>query len=194
MMHIGSTVPRTYLFVPPEEKAEAEALGALWDSGSKRWYIDSAEPWARYSKWLPDEDHDEEFNITSTESYVAAATTVCPHCGVAIEVICIHCVSGVVFGDPLREFTVSDVRALSDSLARQLRAWPHYRKVLVASTGDAYFANHCSNCGAEQDDLYLHSEPDEPFFDIPAAAPGSIVLTPLAGSIELSGDEHFQVR
>jgi hypothetical protein len=43
------------------------------------------------------------------------------------------------------------------------------------------------------DDMYLHSEPGEIFFDIPSSAPGSIELTPLAGSIQLSGDEHFQV-
>ena len=42
--------------------------------------------------------------------------------------------------------------------------------------------------------MYLHSEPDELFFDIPSAAPGSIELMPLAGSIELSGDEHFRLE
>ena len=41
--------------------------------------------------------------------------------------------------------------------------------------------------------MYLHSEPDEPFFDIPRAAPGIIKVTPLAGTIRLSGDEHFEV-
>lgn len=28
---------------------------------------------------------------------------------------------------------------------------------------------------------------------LPGAAPGSIALTPLAGSVQLSGDEHFRV-
>jgi len=56
-----------------------------------------------------------------------------------------------------------------------------------------YYANHCSYCGAVLDDMYLHSEPDEPFFDIPGAAPGSIKLTPLSGPIRLSGDEHFEL-
>jgi hypothetical protein len=193
MTLIGSTVPRTYLFVPPEEKIEAEASGARWDADSKRWYIDSAEPSANYSRWLPDAEHDEEFNIASSDAYVAAATTACQRCQSPIQVICIHCASGTVSGDPLSQFTVSDVHAVSDSLECQLHPWPHYRKVVVATTGDTYFANHCPHCGAEQDDMYLHSEPDEPFFDIPAAAPGSIELTPLAGSIELAGDEHFQV-
>ena len=32
------------------------------------------------------------------------------------------------------------------------------------------FANHCPRCGAMQEDLYLHSEPDQPFFGIPEAA------------------------
>ena len=194
MTHTGSTVPRTYLFVPPEEKTEVEALGARWDSSSKRWYIDSAEPSANYSRWLPDQEGDEGFNITSSDAYVATATTACQRCHSAIQVVCIYCASGLVFGDPVSQFTVADVRTVNEPLARQLGSWPNYREVIVAKTGDAYFANHCPNCGAEQDDMYLHSEPDEPFFDIPGAAPGSIELTPLAGSIELSGDEHFQVR
>jgi hypothetical protein len=39
----------------------------------------------------------------------------------------------------------------------------------------------------------LHSEPGDPFFNIPRAAPGSIKLTPLVGRIRLSGDEHFEI-
>jgi len=73
----GSTVQRTYLFVPPEEKSEVQALGACWDADSKRWYIDSGEPSTKYSRWLPATEHEEEFTITSTEAYVAAATTAC---------------------------------------------------------------------------------------------------------------------
>jgi hypothetical protein len=189
----GSTVQRSYLFVPPEEKSEVQALGALWDTDSKRWYIDSGEPSAKYSRWLPDAEHDEEFTITSTEVYVAAATTACQRCHSAIKVICIHCESGMVRGEPLDRFAVSDVWAINDSLARQLGQWPNYRKVIVQSAEDGHFANHCPNCRAPQDDMYLHSEPDELFFDIPSAAAGSIELTRLAGSIQLSGDEHFRV-
>jgi hypothetical protein len=51
-----------------------------------------------------------------------------------------------------------------------------------------------AHCGPPQDDLYLHSEPDQPFFDIPHAAPGSIKLTPLTGTIQLNGNEHFTVE
>jgi hypothetical protein len=55
------------------------------------------------------------------------------------------------------------------------------------------FANHCSHCDALQDDTYLHCEPDEPFFNIPRATPGGIVLTALVGRIQLSGNEGFEV-
>jgi uncharacterized protein DUF5710 len=188
-----SDVERTYLFVPPEEKSEVQALGARWDADSKRWYIDSTEASARFSRWLPEAEHDEEFTITSTTSYVAAAMTSCQRCHSSIEVICIHCESGTVSGEPLTQFTVSDLREMDEALARQLQPWPNFRKVGGPDDGMSYFANHCPRCGSLQEDMYLHSEPGEPFFNIPRAPPGSITLTPLAGTIQLSGDEHFEV-
>ncbi len=135
---------------------------------------------------------DGDFTITSSDAYVAAAKVPCQRCRSSIEVICIHCASGTVSGETVDRFTVSDIWAMDEALARQLRPWPAFREVRDPD-GEGVFANHCPRCGAPQDDLYLHSEPDEPFFDIPRAAPGSIVLTPLAGSIRLSGDEHFEV-
>jgi len=44
-----------------------------------------------------------------------------------------------------------------------------------------------------QEDLYLHSEPGDPFFGIPHAPPGAITLTPLLGRVQLSGDESFEI-
>jgi hypothetical protein len=44
-------VGRIYLFVPPEEYAEVEALDACWDDASKRWYIDGGGASAAYSRW-----------------------------------------------------------------------------------------------------------------------------------------------
>ncbi|HTV95961.1 MAG TPA: DUF5710 domain-containing protein [Steroidobacteraceae bacterium] len=191
---------RTYLFVPPEEKSEVQTLGARWDADSKRWYIDASDESARFSRWLcaaPQDDesagHDAELIIASTQGHVAAAVTSCQRCHAGIEVICIHCDSGIVSGEPLTRFTVSDIWAMDEALARQLRPWPHYRRVDGTDGAAGYFANHCPRCGSPQDDMYLHSEPDEPFFNIPRAAPGTIKLTALAGTIRLSGDEHFEV-
>jgi hypothetical protein len=120
-----------------------------------------------------------------------STTTTCQRCNSNIEVVCIHCESGTVSVEPLTRFTVAHIWALEEELARQVRRWPNFRRVIESD--DEAFANHCSHCGAQQDDMYLYSEPDEPFFDILDAAPGSISLTPLPGTVRLSGDEHFQV-
>ncbi|MGH8260859.1 MAG: hypothetical protein ACREUG_14360 [Steroidobacteraceae bacterium] len=143
------------------------------------------------------------FNVASDEAYVASATVCCGRCSARTEVICIHCGSGTVSGEALTRFTLSDVWDMDDALASQLRRWPTYRRL---EDGDGYgdgagvadgdvadFANHCARCGAPQDDLELHSEPDSPFFDIPAAAAGTIRLTRLSGTIRLSGDEHYSI-
>jgi hypothetical protein len=42
--------------------------------------------------------------------------------------------------------------------------------------------------------LLEDDEPDTPFFDIPRASIASVKLTPPAGAIQLSGDEHFAVE
>lgn len=187
---------RTYLYVPPEEKVEVQALGAHWDGDSKRWYIGADESAEKFARWLPRspeaEEHDDEpFTIVSDQAYVASAMTACQQCNSNIEVICIHCESGTASGEPLTRFTVSHIWAIDEELALHLRRWPDFHKVI--DSDDGMFANHCPHCGAQQDDMYLHSEPGDPFFDIPSAARCSIRLTPLTGTVRLSGDEHFQV-
>jgi hypothetical protein len=187
-------VQRTYLFVPPEEKSEVQALGACWDADSKRWYIESNEAQVPFARWLPEAQDDEEFIITSSDAYVAAATVACLSCQSPMEVICIYCESGTVFGDPLLRFTVSNVWAMDDALERQLGLWPHFHKAGGVDADADSWANYCPHCGALQEDMVLHSEPGEPFFNIPRAEPGAIRLNALTGTIRLSGDEHFEVE
>jgi Domain of unknown function (DUF5710) len=184
---------RTYLFVPPEEKAEVQALGAQWDSSSKRWYIGPEDAPAKFLRWLPSAVEDEELTITSDEGYVAATEVACQRCGADIEVICIHCASGTSDDEHLTQFTVSDVGAMDEALANQLQRWPNFRRSKRPNGEPGNFANHCPNCNAPQEDLYLHAEPGDAFFDIPRAPPGSIRLIPLTGKIRLNGGEHFTV-
>jgi hypothetical protein len=135
----------------------------------------------------------EEFTITSDQAFVAATTVSCWNCHSSIEVICIFCESGTASGELLTQFSVSHVWAMDGALARQLEGWGNFRKVNAGGGQESYFANHCPHCGSLQDDLYLHTEPDEPFFDIPHAAAGVVRLAPLVGRVQLSGDESFEI-
>ncbi|HTB68969.1 MAG TPA: hypothetical protein VK727_22305, partial [Steroidobacteraceae bacterium] len=88
-------------------------------------------------------------------------------------------------------FTMSEIREMDEALADQLALWPHFRK---ATELDGVFANYCTRCGEPQDDRLLHSQPEQPFFDVPTAiVSGEVTYTPLIGTIRLSGAEHFLV-
>src|SRR3954464_4931010 len=107
----GTSVERTYLYVPPEERFEVEALGARWDDRLKCWYILRTEDSARFKRWLGEADCEDDFTITSDEALVAAATVACWQCHSSVEVICIYCESGTVSAEPLTHFTVSCLSA-----------------------------------------------------------------------------------
>jgi hypothetical protein len=185
---------RTYLFVPPEEKAEVEALGAHWDTALKCWYIIAGETSEKFSKWLSPFEEDEDLTIVSSEAFVAATTVRCHRCDTNIEVICIHCASGTVSDEPLSEFSVSYIWAMDEELTQQLKPWPFFRRTRASGNDPGDFANHCPHCGEVQDDLFLHSEPDHPFFDIPHAPADSIKLTRLDGTFRFCGSEHFSIE
>jgi hypothetical protein len=185
---------RRYLEIPPGDEAEAEALGARWEEESRRWFIAPGKDPEGFARWLPkDETDEEEFTVMSDEAYVASARVSCQECGEQIEVICIHCATGKVRGEPLTQFTVSSITAMDAALATELSEWPTFREVSGESDDSRYYANHCPHCGAVQEDMYLHSEPEQAFFCIPREAEGRVRLTRIAGEVCLSGDENFEV-
>jgi hypothetical protein len=185
---------RIYLYVPPEEYPEVKALGASWDEKSKCWYISTDTEPAKFSPWLPDDEDEGELNITSDEAYVVSAQVSCRKCQSNIEVICVYCEDGTdsELDEPLEQFTVSNIWAMDDALARQLERWPFFKKGFSSTVEGGYFANHCPHCGTLQDDMYLHDEPGDPFHGIPYAAPGLLKFTPLVGRIQLNGDYSFE--
>ena len=105
-----------------------------------------------------------EFNIISDEALVAQARLLCTMCVAQIEVICIFCQSGVEAGmdDGISQFMVSNIWAMDEPLAKQLKRWSEYRKV----TGEENLANHYRHGGSAQEEYLLHSEPGDVFFGI----------------------------
>src|SRR6185437_1833114 len=94
------SMDRTYLYVPPEERAAVSSAGAHWDDRLKCWYIEPGDDPARFAQWLGI-DHEVELSIISDHAHVAAATVPCCGCARPIEVICIYCETGTVSGEPL---------------------------------------------------------------------------------------------
>jgi hypothetical protein len=183
---------RIYLYVSPEEYAEVKASGACWDDHSKRWYVPQDRVSATLSRWMGGGD-DAEFGFESDEAFIAAAQTSCTSCREKIEVICIHCLSGrdLETGEALERFTLSNISSLDSALAATLERRRFYST--ANGSKDGYFANHCSCCGAVQEDYLLHSEPGDVFFCIAEAEPGSIEFTAVEGRIRVSGDCGFGV-
>jgi Domain of unknown function (DUF5710) len=186
---------RIYLYAPPEEYAELRASGACWDDDSKRWYIRSDMGTVNFSRWLGDEGDEAEFGITSDDAFVAAAQVPCLKCHESIEVICIYCESGTdsEMGEPMSQFTASNIWAMDSALAKQLERWRFFRKEIGAGSEEGCFSNHCPHCGAMQADYLLHAEPGDVFFGVSREEPESIEFTPLIGRIQLSGDYSFGV-
>jgi hypothetical protein len=142
---------------------------------------------------LPPSAQAGEFEVTSADAYVIATEVTCWKCRRNIEVICIYCETGVDVDEPLTCFTVSTIWAMDDALQYQMQGWTHFRRGSGPALHPRYFANHCPHCAAPQEDMFLHDEPENPFFSIPHAPPGTLRLTPLVGPIRLSGCCHFSI-
>jgi hypothetical protein len=192
---VSDPMERRYLYVPPEEYAEVKASGASWDDNSKSWYVAKDRAPMTFSRWLGDEAGDAEFGITSDDARVASVRVACSQCHETIEVICICCYSGTDSdsGEPLTEFTLSNIWAMDGALSRQLERWRSFKKGVGAGPGEDYFANHCPHCDAMQEDYLLHAEPGDVFFGIAHTELRTVEFTPLVGRIQLSGDYSFEV-
>jgi hypothetical protein len=83
----------------------------------------------------------------------------------------------------------TSVSEIDDTLQEQLARWPGFRFV----PAEGCFVNNCMRCGAVQDDMELHSEPDHPFFNIPDVPPTAVQLIPISGTVQLNGCESFAI-
>jgi hypothetical protein len=183
------TLNRTYLYVSFEDDEQVRSLGAHRDTERMCWYLEPGQDPGPFARWLEGDEPDEGYLITSDAAFVAASWVKCCQCDTRTEVICIFCDLGVVSGEPLEQFTVSHIWKVDDVLREQLARWPDFHPV---GSGEG-FANHCQHCGAVQDDMELHSEPDQPFFNIPRDESGRVRLIPVSGVVQLSGSESFEV-
>ena len=192
---IPLAMERISLYVPPEEYSAVRAAGGDWDDQSKRWYVpENGEP-AAFSRWLDGGGGEAGYCISVDEAFVVAAQVRCAQCRADTEVICLYGETGTdeEAGQALRQFTVSNVWAMDETLTRQLLPWHHYREVVDKGLKAGYFANHCAHCDAVQEDFWLHSEPGDVFFLVTRAEAGAVCFTRLSGPVKVSGDVGFGV-
>ena len=124
------------------------------------------------------------FDIESSEVFVASANSTCRVCRRPIEVVCLYCHSGRSDDEWLGAFRIQCLWAVDAALGGQLQRWPTYRW----SAREGKYLNHCAHCGAAQDEELLHEEPEQPFFELTREAPEGVRLQALPGRVRLSGD------
>lgn len=70
---------RTYLYVPTDEQSVAEAQGAQWDAGARKWYVPETLDPEPFKAWLPLFAEEDRLRIQGP-IFVAEAETTCWSC------------------------------------------------------------------------------------------------------------------
>ena len=144
------------------------------------------------SNGVRDGDARIDYSILSDEALVISGQAPCWKCGTGMEVICIYCQSGLVNGEPLLNFSVSNVTAVDEALRMQLARWPGFHLARRGPGAGSLYLNHCPACGISQDDFFLHCRPEGLFFRFDDSSSARFAVTALAGLVRLSGDEGFE--
>lgn len=71
--------------VPYEEKDEAKALGAFWNSDLKKWYVKDRKNYQKFEKWF---SASERYIIACDNLYLIEAEKICWKCKKTTKVIC----------------------------------------------------------------------------------------------------------
>ncbi len=135
---------------------------------------------------------DAVYRIISDEAAVVSGDVHCWNCQARLEVICIYCQTGFVDGEPMLDFSVSNITNIDESLRLQLARWPKFHPPRRQEGAAGAFANHCASCGKLQDDFYLHCQPGGIFFSFQDPRAENLQIHALHGRVRLSGDEGFE--
>ena len=137
-------------------------------------------------------DDSDVYSIVSDEAVVVCGQAPCWKCGAGMEVICLYCQTGLVNGEPLMDFSVSNITAMDPALRRQLARWPNFRPARRGPGAGSLYLNHCPACGISQDDYFLHCLPEGVFFRFDDSTSAQFEVVALAGLVRLSGEEGFE--
>lgn len=191
------------LNVPYAERDQAEALGALWEPSRRCWYVPDGLDLQPFRRWFPEQTSSlPGSNLRSAETYVVTAPWRCWSCDQTTTV------ASFLMAPGFEDFSVWEddldgqgrwgggagwcfafhIDALPSPIAAQaiMRA-PRYRRAFSQATRSAYWANHCSECGALQGDVHLFEDLGGPFLPRDARDLAELKAFRVKGVFEAAG-------
>lgn len=184
-----------YLNVPYSEKDEAKALGAKWNPGVKKWYVESKHNYHKFVRWY-------KFSNTSVivcdRLLIAVSKRSCFRCKNETPVISLATDDYVDIKEkPMiykgKIVLISEPENIPGPLRFYLKdAYNfHYGTSSIIPTG--YFANHCVHCKVIQGNNYLYEEPSGPFYFYPKSKRKELIFysIKLQDDLELGGSLTF---
>lgn len=151
------------LDVPYEEKDQAKALGAWWDTSCKKWTVSNPRDYYKFKKWI-------KGNVILSDCfYLVESKTNCWRCHKETKVLAIGVESIMeICGEPT-EFENDGIHIASgfESLPEYVLNYikKHYpiKNRFSKTINKSYLSNGCEHCDALQGDWFLFNEPDSPF-------------------------------
>lgn len=161
------------LNVPYNEKDEAKKLGARWNPDLKKWYVQYAEDYPKFLKWIKPEGN----VVACGNIYILEGKQNCFKCGKETRVICFGLKDYFDFEEYDADETVEDfdymgfdirivghINPIPEAILAYLQKNYNYKMRYSKTTKESHINNCCENCDVLQGDFFLFSEVDSPFF------------------------------
>ena len=169
-----------YLNVPFSQKEEAKALGAKWNPGVKKWYVNcSCEDYDKYAKWLLNGNN--SVIVGMDEIFIVDGKMRCWKCGSLTTVFGLGLNNFVrlfdydskIVTEYSHEFITSHsllrlaytdkIDCIPPALLRYIESNYNVRNQYSKSKKRVVFANHCEICKARLGNWYVYDRQESPF-------------------------------
>lgn len=151
-----------------EDIDEVKALGAKWDSETKKWFIEYRSDYPNFKKWIL-KDRDSTI-ILCDHYYIVEGKQSCFKCGKMTTVIGFGFENYYeVYNDSFERYSdeihiASGIYSLSPKLVKYLKEKYNFYLGYSKTAENEYYSNHCKHCNVIQGNFFLFDEVDSPFF------------------------------
>ena len=169
-----------YLYVPYSQKEEAKKLGAKWNPGAKKWYVNcSCEHYDKYSQWLF--NGNSSVIVAMDELFIIDGKMRCWRCGALTKVfglglnnfVRLFAHEGKVITEYSHEFITTHslfrlaytdkIKYIPPAMLRYIESNYNVKNQYSKSKKRVVFANHCEKCMARLGNWYVYDRNESPF-------------------------------